>query len=898
MPCEVLKSMLSKLKEVARVGCDITAGSSNDVFHLSSSWFSKRATFTKYSIALLFVACGWVLTRLLREVSTSAPNSLFFCAIVLTAWRCGLGPAVFASILCSIAVMFDLSTPTPVANPAGEIVRVGVFLVAGIFVSYVTAKVKRREGELRKAQNKGELKVEDLTEMLGVLTENANDFIRIHDLDGRTVYSSPSVERELACSPATIFKPGRPDEFERARQWWRRVVAGSNDRLQWRVCDRDGGWHWLESVGSRFNFQGQPRILTVCRDVTDRHRAEETLNGYKEVLEKIFNNVPTMICYFDKEGRAVLVNRELERTLGWTVEEINDSGGGCYERLFPDSSERQRVRDFIRVASGKWEDFQLTTKDGRVIDVSWASLRLSDGSTINIKNDITERKVAEKALRESEAKLREAESIGKIGYWEYNLATKLFTWSSETSRILGVSSSEGTHTEEELKQRIHPADRERRDAAFRKAIEEGNRYDIECRIVTPTGEERIIHVIDAIERDKRSRPARIFGTVQDITERKQAEVKLAESHQLLQLVLSTLPVGVLVTDREGNIMLANEAAKRIWGGDVITGGRERWERSKGFWHDSGKRVGPEEWPSARAITHGHTSLNELIDIETFDGGKKIIQNSVVPIVGSEGAIVGALIVNEDVTEEKRAEEKLREAQAELARISRLTMLGELTATIAHEVNQPLAAVVTNGNAAARWLLAAPPNLGEAREAINRIVRDGTRASEVIQRIRAMFRRQTPAQASVDLNELVHETVTLYQPEISRHDILFQTDLAANLPMIKGDHVQLQQVLLNLLMNAVEALKEVPQGSRLLQVRTGLIQPDLIEVTVCDTGIGIQDAGRLFEPFYSTKPDGLGLGLSVSRSIVESHGGQLSTKANSPSGAVFQFTLPIQNGDCR
>lgn len=378
--------------------------------------------------------------------------------------------------------------------------------------------------------------------------------------------------------------------------------------------------------------------------------------------------------------------------------------------------------------------------------------------------------------------------------------------------------------------------------------------------------------------------------------RHRIEAAVRESQQLLNQVLAALPVGVVVTDLAGDIVLTNATSKHIWG-DMVVAGRERWAKSNGFWHDSGEPVASADWASVRALTKGETSSNELIDIETFDGQRKIILNSAAPIRNAEGQIAGAVIVNEDVTELKTNEEKLRQTEAELAHVARLTMAGELTASIAHEVNQPLAAVVTNANAVSRWLAAEPPNLEEAREAVKRIARDGNRASEVIKRMRALVKKGEPARKPLDFNELVEETVSLAKPELTRKKVSLKTELAPGLPLVPADRVQMQQVLLNLVVNAVDSLSAVTGRQRILCIRTEHPESDGVCVAVQDTGMGIkpEDLGRLFEPFYTTKPNGLGMGLAVSRSIVEAHGGRLWAAPNHGHGATFQFTLPIHDG---
>jgi signal transduction histidine kinase len=221
-------------------------------------------------------------------------------------------------------------------------------------------------------------------------------------------------------------------------------------------------------------------------------------------------------------------------------------------------------------------------------------------------------------------------------------------------------------------------------------------------------------------------------------------------------------------------------------------------------------------------------------------------------------------------------------------------LGEITASIAHEVNQPLAGVTTNGNAGLRWLARDPPNLEEARECLQRIIRDGNRASEVIARVRALAKKSAPAKARLDLRDTIHEVLAVIDPEVRQHRVAVRTELAAGLPPVWGDRVQVQQVLLNLVMNGIEAMKAVTDRPRVLRIQAQPHEAGHMLVAVQDTGIGLdpQSLARLFEPFYTTKPAGMGMGLSISRSIVEAHGGRLWATPNVGPGVTMQFTLPI------
>jgi C4-dicarboxylate-specific signal transduction histidine kinase len=249
----------------------------------------------------------------------------------------------------------------------------------------------------------------------------------------------------------------------------------------------------------------------------------------------------------------------------------------------------------------------------------------------------------------------------------------------------------------------------------------------------------------------------------------------------------------------------------------------------------------------------------------------------------------------EMAERKRAEEAYYEAQAELARVTRLSAMGALAASISHEVNQPLAAVVTNADACMMWLSSDPPNLEEARAAVDSIAQQGTRASEVVRHIRAMFTKATPERTMVQVNDLIREMGTLLEGAAVRNQVTLHTELGADLPATVGDRVQLQQVIVNLILNGIEAMSDVTGRPRLLLIRSTMQNPDEVLVAVRDSGVGIalKDEKRIFDAFFTTKAQGMGMGLSISHSIIEAHGGRLWASANSDYGATLQFTLPAE-----
>jgi PAS domain S-box-containing protein len=262
---------------------------------------------------------------------------------------------------------------------------------------------------------------------------------------------------------------------------------------------------------------------------------------------------------------------------------------------------------------------------------------------------------------------------------------------------------------------------------------------------------------------------------------------------------------------------------------------------------------------------------------------------VAPVAGSS-PLLAAVVV--DITDRRRAEDDLREVQAELAHVARVTTMGEMAASIAHEVNQPLSGVVINGNACIRWMAGDPPNMAEAREAVQRIIRDGKRASEVIARIRNLSKKSVAEKEPLDLNETIAEVVAFAQGEVRRTRVTLRTDLASDLPKIIGDRVQLQQVVLNLVLNGLDAMSAVADRPRELVIETRREDAEHVRVAVRDVGVGLdpESIHKLFDAFYTTKQSGMGMGLSISRSIIENHGGRLWAVPNDGPGATFLFTV--------
>jgi PAS domain S-box-containing protein len=309
-----------------------------------------------------------------------------------------------------------------------------------------------------------------------------------------------------------------------------------------------------------------------------------------------------------------------------------------------------------------------------------------------------------------------------------------------------------------------------------------------------------------------------------------------------------------------------------------------------------QRIHPDDRNRLRAevelAKNGKGGLSSEFRIVHPDGTVKFIESIRQPVFAPNGELVEMIATHVDVTERKRAEEAYREVQLELAHANRVATMGQLTASITHEVNQPITAAVTYALAARRFLSAEPPNFREADDALSLIVKEGNRAGEVVGRIRALIKKAPPRKDAVAINDAILEAVALTRTEAADNNVSVRTQLPEGLPHVQGDRVQLQQVLINLIINAIEAMRDVGEEERELLISTRH-EPDGVSVEVQDSGPGFApaDLDRVFEAFYTTKSDGLGLGLSICRSIIEAHNGQLWASPNVPRGAIFRFTAP-------
>jgi PAS domain S-box-containing protein len=506
-----------------------------------------------------------------------------------------------------------------------------------------------------------------------------------------------------------------------------------------------------------------------------------------------------------------------------------------------------------------------------------------------------QQKAAQEKLQRSEAYLAEAQKLTHTGGWVWDARSqKVLYCSEEMFRIYGLDPSESSLTRENFRQRIHPEDRDWVEKRFEKVLREKKDGVAEYRVRLPDGTVRYINASGHPVLDEDGELIEFVGTAVDVTERKRTEL---ERRRLASLVEQAADLMAIADLGGGTPIYLNKAGLKMVGFDSWEEARTRRGIHYMFPEDR-QFVNEVLWPTVleKGCWSGEMRFRH------FKTGEPIpILYSAFRIDDPEtGQPVNVGNVCRDITERKRAEAEARESdrryremQMELAHANRVATMGQLTASIAHEVNQPIAATVINAEAALRWLGAGSLNPEEVRQALTSIIKDGNRAAEVINRIRALIKKAPPRKDRLEVNGVILEIIELTRGEAARNGISVSTELADHLPVVGVDRVQLQQVLLNLVVNAIEAMGATNEGPRELLISTGEVDSSGVMVAVRDSGPGVELAmlTRIFDSFYTTKQTGLGLGLSICRSIIEAHGGRLWASANQRRGATFQFTLP-------
>jgi PAS domain S-box-containing protein len=767
--------------------------------------------------------------------------------------------------------------------------------------------------------------------------------ISIWDLDGRVLEANEmflrivGYEHEDLISGRllwTDFSSSQGRERDRQDRLARLRGGESLPPFEWEFIRKDGSR--VPVLTGSVLFEGTSQGIGFALDLTARERVEQALRRNEAYLAEAQRLTHTGSWAFDpRAGKAVYWSDEMFRIYG---RDPLQGSLPTYDELLrfvhPDDRD-----DYViaaeRALREKGEilyDFRIVVADGTVKHVHSTRLPVFDKTGALVENvgtmvDVTERRHAEQRLLAQYRVTRiladsatVAEAMPKILQamceclgWDLGAVWRIDPKAGvlRCAELWRTSSDEAAQFEAVTRESTFrpgtgllggvwetgaPAyiPDVGHDVAFRRA-DIGARQVLRAAIAFPIllgcG---VIGVVGFISRDI-SRPdqslldvmSTIGSQIGQFTKRTAAVDEL----QLQVSMLQNIPVAAWSLKPNGTPDAVNQLWLEHTGQTLVsvTSDPEAWKAS--VHPEDRERALRAYWEGIRS-GRGYTVESRLL--RASDGTYRWHLHRAVPVRDPEGNILRFVGTSTDVHDLRQTQEALRNTQTEFAHMTRVMTMGELTASIAHEVNQPLGAMVTSAAAGARWLATKPPQIDKAQRALERIASDGKRAAEVIRRIRALMKRQAPRKEWLDINETIREVIELAQYQLRRSEILVETRLCHDLPVVRCDRVQLQQVLLNLIINAIEAMSAIKERHRELTIVSTPDRPDAVSVEVRDSGTGLdpENAPHLFEPFYTTKAEGLGIGLSISRSILEAHGGRLSAAANAPHGTVFSFSLPV------
>ena len=614
-------------------------------------------------------------------------------------------------------------------------------------------------------------------------------------------------------------------------------------------------------------------LLTFIRNVTKRNQAEEALRVSEARYRQLFDYAPDGVAIGNLRRGIISANPSLGRLLGRPLDEI--IGHRTNEFVHPDDLPRlQLQREPLKPGDVVEGEIRMVRKDGALVPVEYVGMMAPDGKLLSFLRDLTRQKEAEIARAEANARYRQL----------FEHALDGIVISDSQMRVVDVNpiicENVGYTREEQIGRLmtdfVSPSDASAAATAMRE-IAMRNRYLGEASVRRKDGTEYPVEYLATLTPD-----GSYLTIVRDITERLEAQAAQRQSEERYRQIFQEAKSGIIITKQRQGIIDINPSGCRMLGAtrEELIG-----VRAVGFMQPVDRDSIGEEIANAPV----GSSFRGEAQGRRRDGTFFPTEFSATVIPGDN-----VVIIFDDLTERKAAEEAARMARDELARAGRIATLGEMAATISHEINQPLAAMHTNAAAGLRWLDRAPPNVAEARVALDRIVRDSYRTTEVVARTRRFLAKGERVHADFDLNQAIAEVVSLTQAETRAAKVTVRQALCGQTPIIRGDRVQIEQVVINLILNAVDAMRTIDDRERILSLSVEMLEAGEVRVNVRDTGDGVdpEAARRVFEPYFTTKVSGTGLGLPISRTIVAAHGGKIWAEPAGRHGAVFSFTLPI------
>jgi PAS domain S-box-containing protein len=725
-----------------------------------------------------------------------------------------------------------------------------------------------------------------------------------------------------------------PDDLNPLVDYWRTIMAsGQSGEVEARLRRFDGVYRW-------FLFRATPSLDDNGRvvkwygtntDIEERKRAEQALRSSEAYLAEAQRLTLTGSCAIDGTSREILYwSEEMFRLFGFDRQQGLPMWDQWVQRIHPEDRDKFRMagdRTFLKKVDCDVE-FRIVKPDGTVKHIHGIGhpVLSRDGELIQVVGtmvDVTERRHAEESLRRNESYLAQAQRLAHIGSWAWDATGRNAVHvSEEWCRIYGFDPKDGMPGWEQRLQRVHPEDRARFQLTIDRAVAEKSDYDMEFRILPLHAPGRYIHSVGHPVLGPSGELLQFVGVSMDITESKQAE----EAFRFI-VVGTAATTG---SDFFQSLVQHMAQALRARYAFVTTCDDQKHARTLAFWKGDGFGENFEfdiaDTPCEKVLhgelCHYRQALQGLFPLDKVLADWQAESYLGLPMLDRSNRVIGHIAILDDRAMEadlraidllkifasraaaelkrQRAEdelqaalqerERLRQELANLAHLNRVSTVGELAASLAHEIKQPIGAAVTNADACVRLLDRAQPDIGDAREAALEMAKDARRAAEIIDRVRSLYQKGSSQLETIEVNEVISEMVVMLQNEADRHSVSIRTDLAGELPAVMADRVQLQQVLMNLMINGIEAMLDT---SGELTIKSKLADDGQLLISVTDTGVGLptEKVDQVFNPFFTTKSQGTGLGLAITRSIVESHGGRIWATGNSGRGATFFFTLP-------
>lgn len=768
-------------------------------------------------------------------------------------------------------------------------VRVGQFEQGGrrfLCLARDITERKRAEEELRSSEARFRTFADHATDAFFLQDEESS----VLDVNRQACESLGYTRDELIGMKTADFDPDVTAAFRQEMR--EQFSAGQAVTFESRHRRKDGTTFPVEVRLRRFHQGGRKLVLSLVRDITERKRAEEELRA-SEARFRTFADYATDAFFLYSDDATVLdVNREACESLGYTRSEL--IGMTPFE-YGPDLTPEmlQRIRERLRAGRTLTYEGRHRRKDGTFFPVEIRIREFRYGErwlALSLVRDITRRKRVEDELRASEERFRTLVQFSFDVYWETDAQHRFVRQEfSEGLADAPPSGSEIGKTRWEVPYLEPDAEVWRK---HRETLDAHHPFrDFEIARPTPDGDKRYVSVSGLPIFDESGRFTGYRGVGRHITERKKAEEALRRSQAYLAEAQRLSHTGTIAFNAT-EARYWSEESYRIWGLDPLEGLPKRETVIQRIHPDDRGRVDAETEAAVREKRGFTIEFRILLPGEAV----KYIEATGYPSLSADGEFVEMVGTHVDVTERKRAQEeheRLRQLESDLAHVNRVSVMGELAASLAHELLHPIAAARNNARAGMRFLELSPPNLAEVREALGSVVKDADRAKDIVGRMRDHIRKAPPRREPFDLNAAIREVIATVRSAIEQNRVSVRSSLTESCNPIQGDRVQVQQVVLNLILNSVEAMKSVEESVRELSVSTKRMPSDDILVEVRDSGPGIdpEHLERVFTPFYTTKAGGMGMGLAICRSIIAAHGGRLWAELNRPRGTIFQFTLP-------